>query len=128
MVPDCKISHLFRPVVGPMKYTAHLSFGELSKLAQIATGHGMFKRHLRHWNAMGDIQCSLCGEYLESSWNLWDMCPRLETERVKGHSDNAGNDMADLLAKKGLEEAKNCSSPDPTCQSHKDWSSRPSGH
>ncbi len=81
MVPDCKISHLFRPIVGQKKHIVHLSFGELSKLAQIVTGHGLFKKHLRHWNVVGDIQCSLCGEDLESSWHLWDMCPRLVTER-----------------------------------------------
>ncbi len=96
LVSDCKISHLFRPLVGPRKYGAYLSFTELSKLTQIVTGHGLFKRHLRHWNELGDYQCSLCSEDLESSWHLWDLCPRIDMER----------DRLRRLIPKGLQEER----------------------
>ena len=78
---SCKISHLFKPLVGLNKGIIKFSFEELSMLSQIITGHGLFKRHLRHWNEIGDIQCSLCEEDQESSWHLWEFCPRLQQTR-----------------------------------------------
>ncbi len=77
----CWVSHLFRPQVRERKDLSHMSFQELSKLSQIITGHGLFKRHLRHWNDIGDIQCALCGEDDEFSWHLWEYCPNLSVER-----------------------------------------------
>ncbi len=60
-----------------------LSIKELSKLTQIVTGHGLFKRHMRHWNDLGDIQCALCGEDVEYSWHLWEWCPKLKEVRKR---------------------------------------------
>ena len=79
---DCKISHLFKPLVGREEIVKKLSLTELSKLSQIITRHGLFKRHLRHWNDIDDISCALCGEDQEYSWHLWEYCPSLEAERM----------------------------------------------
>ncbi len=75
------VSKLFVPKVGPNKRASRLSINELSKLTQIVTGHGLFKRHMRHWNDLGDIQCALCGEDVEYSWHLWEWCPKLKGVR-----------------------------------------------
>ncbi len=77
------VSKLFVPKVGPNKRVSLLSIKELSKLTQIVTGHGLFKRHMRHWNDLGDIQCALCGEDVEYSWHLWEWCPRLKGDRER---------------------------------------------
>ncbi len=77
---DCRVSKLFVPVVGPKK-SLHLSSNELQSLSQILTGHGLFRRHLRHWNEIDSISCSLCGEGDEDSWHLWKYCPALQKER-----------------------------------------------
>ncbi len=79
----CRVSHLFRPQVGERKNISLMSFYELSRLSQILTGHGLFKRHLRHWNDIEDIQCALCGEDDEYSWHLWEYCPIMDDERGK---------------------------------------------
>ncbi len=78
---SCKISKLFKPEVGLNKHITTMGFEDLSELSQIITGHGLFKRHLRHWNEIGDVQCSLCQEDQESSWHLWEFCPRLQESR-----------------------------------------------
>ncbi len=77
----CKVSHLFKPNVGNEYVITKLSLEEISKLSQIITGHGLFKRHMRHWNEIDDISCALCGEDQEYSWHLWEYCPSLITER-----------------------------------------------
>ncbi len=56
---------------------------ELQKLSQIVTGHGLFKRHLRHWNDIDCASCSLCGEADEDTWHLWSHCPTLWAERAQ---------------------------------------------
>ncbi len=78
-----KVSKLFKPFVGRSAHIQKLSFGELSLLSQVVTGHGLFKRHLRHWNEIGDINCALCGEDWEYSWHLWEYCPALIIERAQ---------------------------------------------
>ncbi len=77
------VSKLFVPKVGPNKRASLLSIKELSKLTQVVTGHGLFKRHMRHWNDVGDIQCALCGEDVEYSWHLWEWCPKLKEVRKR---------------------------------------------
>ncbi len=77
------VSKLFITEVGSKQRESLLSTKELSKLTQIVTGHGLFKRHLRHWNELGDIQCALCGEDVEYSWHLWEWCPKLKEVRGK---------------------------------------------
>ncbi len=77
------VSKLFVPKIGPNKRVSRLSIQELSKLTQIVTGHGLFKRHMRHWNDLGDIQCALCGEDVEYSWHLWEWCPKLKGVRER---------------------------------------------
>ncbi len=81
---DCKISRQFITEVKPNKLTSKLSSGELQTLSQIMTGHGLFKRHLRHWNELpnNDYLCSLCGETWEDTWHLWAFCPTLSSERI----------------------------------------------
>ncbi len=78
---NCKISRLFMPTVNTNKHMVHKNITELQRLSQIKTGHGLFKRHLRHWNEIDDFQCSLCGEAPEDSWHLWRYCPTLATQR-----------------------------------------------
>ena len=56
---------------------------DLRNLVQIITGHGLFKRHLRHWNDIQDIACQLCGEDNEDPWHLWNLCPALNGLRTK---------------------------------------------
>ena len=75
------ISRLFYPEVREKAATIKLSIKELKTLVQIVTGHGLYKRHLRHWNEILDCNCSLCGEALEDSWHLWMNCPSLRRER-----------------------------------------------
>ncbi len=84
-VADCKISHQFIPEVKYNKLTSQLSSVELQQLSQIMTGHGLFKRHLRHWNELPeeDFSCMLCGEDWEDSWHLWALCPNLIPERIE---------------------------------------------
>ena len=73
---DHKISRLFMPEVhDKKKHLEKMSLGELHLLAQIITGHGLFKRHLRHWIDMEQPNCALCEEDWESSWHLWAYCP-----------------------------------------------------
>ena len=55
---------------------------ELQELAQVITGHGLFKHHMRHWNEIDDYQCALCGEADEDSWHIWEWCPKLQQERT----------------------------------------------
>ncbi len=69
---------LFVPKVAPNKQAPLLSTKEFRKLTQIVTGHGLFKRHMRHSNDLGDIQCALCGEDVEYSWHLWEWCPKFK--------------------------------------------------
>ena len=58
-----------------------MSLYELHKLSMIVTGHGLFKRHLRHWNEIECSLCELCQEDDEDSWHLWDFCPKLTANR-----------------------------------------------
>ncbi len=78
---DCKISKLFMPAVSTAFKVTTMTIRELQLLSQIVTGHGLFKRHLRHWNDMESHQCSLCGEAEEDSWHLWAYCPIMESDR-----------------------------------------------
>ena len=80
---SCRISKLFYPIVAERKEVVQLSIRELQTLTHIATGHGLFKNHLRHWNKINEHLCSLCGEDDEDSWHLWEWCPRLETKRIE---------------------------------------------
>ena len=94
----CRISHLFKPLVGLNKHIAKMGFVDLSELSQIITGHGLFKKHLRHWNEIGDVQCSLCEEDYESSWHLWEYCPRLlETRQVAAGLRKQGISLEETL-------------------------------
>ncbi len=79
---DCNMTRLFIPTVRENKLSTRLNQNELKHLAQIITGHGLFKRHLRHWNDIQDIYCSLCGEDTEDPWHLWDLCPVLDEQRA----------------------------------------------
>ncbi len=78
---SCRISKLFYPTVGDNKKTVNLRVKELHEIAQVVTGHGLFKRHLQHWNEIDSYQCSLCGEADEDSWHLWEWCPALTVDR-----------------------------------------------
>ncbi len=80
---DHKVSRQFIPDVTLTKITSKLGSEELQKLSQIITGHGLFKRHLRHWNELpdNDYLCALCGEDWEDSWHLWAFCPKLAPKR-----------------------------------------------
>ncbi len=88
---DYRVSKLFIPCVEKKKVTK-MNSEELQFLSQIITGHGLFRRHLRHWNEIEDISCSLCGEADEDSWHLWEYCPSLNSER----------DTATFLIKNGI--------------------------
>ena len=79
---DCYISRCFIPTVSDNKGAIRLSVKQLQRLSQIITGHGLFKRHLRHWNDIEDYRCSLCQEEEEDSYHLWSACPALERERM----------------------------------------------
>ena len=76
-----RVSKLFIPCVDK-KNVSKMSSDELQFLSHIITGHGLFRRHLRHWNEIMDISCSLCGEADEDSWHLWEYCPALNSERT----------------------------------------------
>ncbi len=78
---DCKISRLFMPTVAIKKHMTRKNVKELQMLSQIMTGHGLFKRHMRHWICLEDYQCELCGEAPEDSWHLWRYCPMLAAQR-----------------------------------------------
>ncbi len=78
---NCVISSLFLPEVKDIPITGRFSIKELQQLSHIMTGHGLYKRHLRHWNDIGDPSCVFCGEALEDSWHLWEYCPALQEER-----------------------------------------------
>ncbi len=71
------------PTVSIKKQTSLMTLNELQKLTQIVTGHGLFKRHLRHWNDITSYDCSLCGEAFEDTWHLWMYCPTLTQERTQ---------------------------------------------
>ncbi len=77
----CLMTRLFIPMVREKKLSTLLSHNELKTIVQIITGHGLFKRHLRHWNDIQDIYCSLCGEDTEDPWHLWNLCPVLKEQR-----------------------------------------------
>ncbi len=80
---DCKISKLLMPTVSDTKVSCKMKVGELQKLSQIVTGHGLFKSHLNHWNDIYDTGCSLCWEAKEDAWQLWMYCPTLGAERAQ---------------------------------------------
>ncbi len=80
---DYRVSRLFMPTVSNEKHSSHRTITELQRLTQIVTGHGLFKRHLRHWNDMVNYDCSLCGEAYEDTWHLWMYCPQLTNERLQ---------------------------------------------
>lgn len=48
----------------------------------MVTGHGLFKRHIGHWNDVTDFSCALCGEAEEDSWHLWEFGPESFEERA----------------------------------------------
>ena len=77
----CRITKLFYPQVGEELQIQKWSTDDLQKLTQVVTGHGLFKRHLNHWNEIQDIACSLCEEEPEDSWHLWEYCPALKDLR-----------------------------------------------
>ena len=78
---DCHISKQFYPEVREIRNMLKFNITELQSLAQVITGHGLYKYHLRHWNEIEDYSCSLCGEAWEDTWHLWNLCPGLEGER-----------------------------------------------
>ncbi len=75
---SCRISKKFLPSVVDRKVITSRPVKDLQILAQVMTGHGLYKSHLRHWSDIRDHSCSLCGEDWEDSWHLWEMCPRLK--------------------------------------------------
>ncbi len=84
---DCRISKLFMPVVNKAYKMHTMTVRDLQLLSQIVTGHGLFKRHLRHWNTLESYQCSLCGEAEEDSWHLWAYCPAVSSDRLTTLND-----------------------------------------
>ncbi len=80
---ECHIAKQFYPEVRENKNMLKFSIKELQCLVQVTTGHGLYKRHLRHWNDIEDYSCSLCGEAWEDTWHLWNLCPALDKERRK---------------------------------------------
>ncbi len=88
------ISRQFITEVSRNSISSKYSSVELHKLSQIITGHGLFKRHLRHWNELpeNDYSSTFCGEDREDSWHLWNYCPILAPER----------DQINLQMKQGL--------------------------
>ena len=77
------ITRLFIPQISETQIVSRMNQKDLRKLVQIITGHGLFKRHLRHWNDIQDIACQLCGEENEDPWHLWNLCPALNGPRTK---------------------------------------------
>ncbi len=77
----CHITRLFYPNVRESKQMVTYTIKDLQRLSQLVTGHGLFKRHLRHWNELSSFECELCGEAWEDTWHLWNLCPRLDRER-----------------------------------------------
>ncbi len=77
----CHITKLFYPIVRESRRMVTYNIKELQRLSQLVTGHGLFKRHLRHWNEISNIDCELCGEAWEDTWHLWNLCPKLGRER-----------------------------------------------
>ncbi len=64
------------------------------------TGHGIFKRHVRQRNDLEEIQCALCGEYVEYSWHLWEWCPKLKEVRGRiRHLQSSGMSFEMALLK-----------------------------
>ena len=91
-----RVSKLFLPNVPTNASLLKMSVKELQRLSQILTGHGLYKRHLRHWNEIDDYQCSLCNEGDEDSFHLWQYCPSLREER----------DLSNNLLKSGVSFAR----------------------
>ena len=84
----CRISKCFYPEVKIDRHTIKMSITELNALAQIITGHGLYKDHMRHWNEIEDFSCSLCKTAPEDSWHLWRECNRLTRERRLSNNSN----------------------------------------
>ncbi len=89
---DYKVSRLFYPSIRGESITSCFNLAELQTLSMIVTGHGLWKKHLRHWKNIQDYSCSLCGEDWEYPWHLWALCPSLNNVRQN----------TNLLIKKGL--------------------------
>ena len=72
------------------KHTTKMSNTTLKTLAQITTGHGLLRRHLRHIHEQfkEDYDCQLCLEADEDPWHLWENCPALATARSNIRSTN----------------------------------------
>ena len=77
------ISRLFVPQVVENQIASKMNQKDLMNLVQIITGHGLFKRHLRHWNDIHDTSCDLCGEAVEDPWHLWNLCPAPNGHRAR---------------------------------------------
>ena len=76
-----RISKLFYPLVRESKSMVRMKIKDLQVVAQVATGHGLFKEHISHWENIENGQCAICGEADENSWHLWEWCPGLDIER-----------------------------------------------
>ena len=79
---QCQQTRQMYPV--PNKETKKLlklSKKRLNLLMQIATGHGLFKKHLAQWRRGMEETCSLCLETEETPWHILKRCPALERER-----------------------------------------------
>ncbi len=78
---SCRTSRLFYPEVREEKITSRFRIHELQELSKIVTGHGLWKKHIRHWKDVEDYSCMLCGEDWEYPWHLWAYCPGLSDIR-----------------------------------------------
>ncbi len=97
---SCRISKMFYPRVREDKNIVKRPVRELSTLAKICTGHGLFKDHIRHWNELEGTECSLCQEDEEDSWHLWDLCPATAGFRLERiYQLEAGYSFETLLLK-----------------------------
>jgi len=69
----------FLPNVDPKRDKEVLGFNKsnISLLAQMTTGHGLFAAHLGHWKNI-ETECKLCMEDDETSLHWWNDCPALE--------------------------------------------------
>ncbi|CAB4045830.1 Retrovirus-related Pol poly from type-1 retrotransposable element R1, partial [Paramuricea clavata] len=69
------VSKNFFPIIDRNRFhhMKTMKKSQLTLIAQAATGHGLFARHLCHWLPITD-ECRLCGKSKESSWHLWHEC------------------------------------------------------
>ena len=74
-----------------------MSQTDMNLMFQSITGHGLFGKHLRHWNKTICNKCQICKDKEEEPWHLWTECIGLVQERQNRQKEENVPDEVKVL-------------------------------